>query len=88
MRRSRPGPGWDEGVGIQLRDMGIMLFEVAYAVGDGTFWHMSVADGGGQNVGGEYFIEDGRITAESEFDHIVDQEEVETVAGSLDASCS
>lgn len=68
--------------------MGIVLFEVAHAVGDGTFWHMSVADGGGQKVGGDYAIADGQITAEGEFDHIVDQEEVETMAGSLNASCS
>lgn len=77
----------DEIVGIQLSDMGIALFEVAYTVGDGTFWHMSVAGSDNLTAGGEYVVEDGRVAAEGEFDHIVDQEEVETVAGSVDATC-
>lgn len=76
----------DEALGVSIREMGIALFEVAYATGDGDFWHMSRTDTENE-IETLYTVEDGHISAEGDFDHIVDQEEVATEPGTLEASC-
>ncbi len=69
---------------ITVRDKGIELFEVGYIRNDGSAtWHMVSND-----VEPNYLVEDGRITAEGEFELILDSEETDTTeVGSIEASC-
>lgn len=72
----------DAALGVLISDRGLQLFEVYYQPGDGTIWYMNSTD-----VDPSYTFEDGRITAEADFDHVVDSAEVGTEHGSMEATC-
>jgi hypothetical protein len=68
---------------VSIRDQGIELFEVAYLPGDGSGNRHMISTGADPS----YLVEDGRITAEGEFDLIVDSAESGTEFGTLEATC-